>query len=96
MNTADLIPEQSQIARVQHLARERAEAQARRILWQRLLHTDNKDIHWQEFYLWLCSILEVENRIPIGWSRSATSAARELRASPHTGNSHPGIRRTLQ
>jgi len=49
---------------VQRLARERAEAQARRIRWQRLLHARNEYIDWQEFYLWVRSVLESENRIP--------------------------------
>jgi hypothetical protein len=52
------------VARVQRLARERADAEARRIPWQRLLDTRNQYIDWQEFYLWVRSILEVENRIP--------------------------------
>ena len=49
---------------MQRLARDRADAQARRIPWQRLLHTRNEYIDWQEFYLWVRSILEAENRIP--------------------------------
>jgi hypothetical protein len=49
---------------VQHLARERADAEARRIPWQRLLDTRNQYIDWQEFYLWVRSVVEVENRIP--------------------------------
>jgi hypothetical protein len=49
---------------VQRLARERADAQARRIPWQRLLHVRNEYIDWQEFYLWVRSVLEVENGIP--------------------------------
>jgi hypothetical protein len=49
---------------VQRLARERADAQARRIPWQRLFNTRNEYIDWQEYYLWVRSILEVENRIP--------------------------------
>jgi hypothetical protein len=52
------------IARVQRLARERADAQARCIPWQRLLDTRNEYIDRQEFYLWVRSVLEVENRIP--------------------------------
>jgi hypothetical protein len=51
---------------VQRLAQERADAQARRVPWQRLLHTRNEYIDWQEFYLWVRSVLEVENRIPDG------------------------------
>ncbi len=64
MNTADRVPKRNHVARVQHLARERADAQARRIPWQRLLDTRNEYIDWQEFYLWVRSVLEVENRIP--------------------------------
>lgn len=64
MNTADRVPKQNHVARVQHLAQERADAQARRIPWQRLLDTRNEYIDWQEFYLWVRSVLEVENRIP--------------------------------
>src|SRR5438445_2779251 len=45
-------------------ARERADEQARGIPWQCLLHTRNEYIDWQEFYLWVRSILEVETRIP--------------------------------
>jgi len=64
LNTADRVPRWNGVARVQRLARERADAQARRVPWQRLLHTRNEFIDWQEFYLWVRSILEVENRIP--------------------------------
>ena len=46
------------------LARERADEEARRIPWQRLFEARNQYIDWQEFYLWVRSILEVENRIP--------------------------------
>ncbi len=52
-------------SQLERLARERADAQARRIPWQRLLHTRNEYIDWQEFYLWARSIVEVENRIPV-------------------------------
>ncbi len=51
-------------ARLQRAARERADDEARRIPWQRLLDTQNQYIDWQEFYLWVRSILEVEDRIP--------------------------------
>ena len=64
MNTADRVPKRNNVARVQRLARERADTQARRIPWQRLLHTRNEYIDWQEFYLWLRSVLETENRMP--------------------------------
>ena len=64
MNNADRVPRRNHVARVQRLARERADAQARRIRWQRLLDTRNEYIDWQEFYLWIRSVLEVENCIP--------------------------------
>ena len=51
-------------ARLQRAARQRAEDEARRIPWQRLLDTQNQYIDWQEFYLWVRSILEVEDRMP--------------------------------
>jgi hypothetical protein len=51
-------------ARLQHLARDRADNEARRIPWQRLLEARGRYIDWQEFYLWARSILEVEPRIP--------------------------------
>jgi hypothetical protein len=50
--------------RLQRAARERADDEARRIPWQRLLDARNEYIDWQEFSLWVRSILEVENRIP--------------------------------
>ena len=50
--------------RLQRAARERADDEARRIPWQRLLDARNEYIDWQEFYLWVRSILEGENRIP--------------------------------
>ena len=49
------------IAQLDRLARARADEQARRIPWQRLLDNRNEYIDWQEFYLWVRSILEVEN-----------------------------------
>jgi hypothetical protein len=52
------------IARIQRIARHRADEQAKRIPWQRLLETRNEYIDWQEFYLWVRSILETEGRIP--------------------------------
>jgi hypothetical protein len=51
-------------ARLQRAARERADDEARRIPWQRLLDARNQYVDWQEFYLWVRSILEVENRMP--------------------------------
>ena len=50
--------------RLQRTARERADDEARRIPWQRLLDARNEYIDWQEFSLWVRSTLEVENRIP--------------------------------
>jgi hypothetical protein len=64
VKAVDRVPNRNNVARVQRLARERAEVQARRIPWQRLLDTRNEYIDWQEFYLWVRSILEAENRIP--------------------------------
>ncbi len=49
---------------LQRLARRRADDQARRIPWRRLLDTRNQYVGWQEFYLWARSILEVEEQIP--------------------------------
>ncbi len=60
------VPKRNSAAQLQRLARERADDQARRIPWQRLLETRNQYIDWQEFYLWVRSILEVEKRVP-GW-----------------------------
>ena len=51
-------------ARLQRAARERADGEARRIPWQRLVEVRNQYIDWEEFYLWVRSILEVEDRIP--------------------------------
>ena len=51
-------------ARLQRAARERADEEARRIPWQRLLDTQNQYIDWQEFYLWVRSILEIADGIP--------------------------------
>jgi len=52
------------VARLQRFARERADAEARRIPWPRLLRTREQYIDWQEFYLWVRTVLEVEGRIP--------------------------------
>jgi hypothetical protein len=51
-------------ARLQRPARERADVETRRIPWQRLYDARNHYIDWQEFYLWVRSILEVEDGIP--------------------------------
>jgi hypothetical protein len=52
-------------AQLERLARERADEQARRIPWPRLLEARNQYIDWQEFYLWVRSIVEVEGGIPV-------------------------------
>ena len=57
-------PTRNSLTQLQRLARERADDQARRIPWSRLLHARNEYIDWQEFYLWVRSILEVEEQIP--------------------------------
>src|SRR3974390_482625 len=51
-------------ARLRRAARERADDEARRIPWQRLYDVRNQYIDWQAFYLWVRSILEVEDGIP--------------------------------
>ena len=82
------------IARLQRLARERADAQARRIPWRRLLDTRNEYIDWQEFYLWVRSILEVENRIP-DWlleilnTRCPGFLENEKRLTPNAAKNRP-------
>jgi hypothetical protein len=57
-------PIRNSAAQLQHFSRERADDQARRIPWRRLFEARNQYIDWQEFYLWVRSILEVEDRIP--------------------------------
>jgi hypothetical protein len=64
LNKTKSYPTRNSAARLQRTARERADDEARRIPWQRLLKARNQYIDWQEFYLWVRSILEVENRIP--------------------------------
>ena len=82
------------IAQIERLARERADEQARRIPWQRLLDTRNEYIDWQEFYLWVRSILEVENRIP-DWlveilnSRCPGFLENEKRLTPKAAKNRP-------
>jgi hypothetical protein len=51
-------------ARLQRAARERADDEARRIPWQQLYDARNQYIDWQEFYLWVRSILEGADGIP--------------------------------
>ena len=58
-------------ARLQRAARERADGEARRIPWQRLVEVRNQYIDWEEFYLWVRSILEVEDSIPNWLVRSS-------------------------
>lgn len=53
-------------AMVQRYAQERADNEARRIPWQRLLDSRGQYLEWQEFYLWVRSVLEVEDCVP-GW-----------------------------
>jgi hypothetical protein len=48
---------------VERAARERADNEARRVPWQRLFEARNRYLDWQEFYLWVRSILEVEHRL---------------------------------
>jgi len=50
--------------RLQTFARRRADEQARRVPWQRLEQARNHYIDWQEFYYWVRSIFDVEDRIP--------------------------------
>ena len=64
MKKAKLTPMRNTAVQLQRLARERADEQARRIPWRRLLDTRTQYIDWQEFYLWARSILEVEGQIP--------------------------------
>ena len=52
-------------ARLQRAARQRADDEARRIPWQQLYDARNQYIDWQEFYLWVRSILEVADGIPV-------------------------------
>lgn len=57
-------PVRKSATQLQRFARERADAQARRIPWQRLFEARNQYIDWQEFHLWVRSVLEGEDRIP--------------------------------
>jgi hypothetical protein len=57
-------PKRNSTAQLQRIARERADDEARRIPWQRLFDARNQYIDWQEFYLWVRSILEVEGSVP--------------------------------
>jgi len=51
-------------AQLKRAALVRADDEARRIPWQRLQETRHQYIGWQEFQLWVRSILEVEGSIP--------------------------------
>ena len=64
LNKAKSPPTRNSAAQLQRLARERADEQARRIPWQRLYDVRNQYIDQQEFYLWVRSIVEIEERIP--------------------------------
>jgi hypothetical protein len=54
------------IARVQRIARHRADEEARRIPWQRLLETRNQYIDWQESNLWVRSVFETAKKL-LAW-----------------------------
>jgi hypothetical protein len=64
MGTTRIHPLPNSAAQLQHLARERADNQARRIPWQRLYDARNQYVDWQEFHLLARSILDIENGIP--------------------------------
>jgi hypothetical protein len=64
LKTTERVPKRNNAGQLQRLARERADNQARRIPWQRLFDARNQYIDWQEFYLWVRSILEVEKHLP--------------------------------
>lgn len=49
---------------LQRIARQRADDESRRIPWRRLYEARNQYVDWQEFNLWVRSILEVEGRVP--------------------------------
>ena len=57
-------PLRNPTAQLKRAALVRADDEARRIPWQRLQETRNQYIDWQEFQLWVRSILEVEGHIP--------------------------------
>lgn len=57
-------PSQKTVERVERLARERAEREAKRVSRERLAQGQTQYIEWQEFYLWVRSILEVEKEMP--------------------------------
>ena len=51
-------------ARLQLLAQGRADEQGRRVPWRQLLEVRKQYVDWQMFYLWVRSILDIEQRIP--------------------------------
>ena len=57
-------PIRQSVARLQRLARDRADEQARHVPWRLLYDTRNLYVSWQEFYLWVRSILETEGQVP--------------------------------
>jgi len=57
-------PKRNSATQLQRAAREQADAEARRIPWQRLYDARNQYVDWQEFNLWVRSISEVEKCIP--------------------------------
>jgi hypothetical protein len=61
---AKRFPTRSSVARLQRLARERADAQARRVPWRCLHDTRKHYVEWQEFCLWVRSIVETDDRMP--------------------------------
>ncbi len=57
-------PTRNSAARLQRLAQARADEQARRIPWQKLHDTRQEYVDWQEFSLWVRSIVESEGVMP--------------------------------
>ncbi len=57
-------PTRESAARLQRHAQQRADEQARRIPWQQLQQTREEYIDWQEFCLWVRSIIEAEGCMP--------------------------------
>ena len=75
-------PKRNSATQLQRAARERADDQARRIPWQRLYDARNQYIDWQEFYLWVRSILEVEKRIPDWLADDSQRACPRISSKP--------------
>jgi hypothetical protein len=57
-------PSNKLTSRLQRQAQDRAAEAARRVPWQVLLEARNQYLEWQEFYYWVRSILECEERVP--------------------------------